>query len=215
MAVSNRNLILVISFLATTSGFAASEAGAEPTLPVESLYEQRTRYVVLQETDLSCGAAALATILRYQHGETLTEREVALGLIAREEYLAQPELVRIRRGFSLLDLKRYTDSLGYAGLAYGGMELGDLIAEAPAIIPIRLFNYNHFVVFRGVLRDSVLLADPAYGNRTMPVERFMKAWTHYAGIGKVGFVVKRRDGLIPPNRLAPRAREFPMFRSGA
>ena len=29
----------------------------------------------MQEFDLSCGAAALATILRYQHGDAVTERE--------------------------------------------------------------------------------------------------------------------------------------------
>ena len=40
--------------------------------------------VVVQKWDLSCGAAALATILTYQHGDPVPEREIATGLIQRE-----------------------------------------------------------------------------------------------------------------------------------
>lgn len=187
-------------------GFASNGVAAGSAGPVESLIERRTAQVVLQESDLSCGAAALATILRYQHGETVTEREVALGLVAREEYLARPGLIRMRGGFSLLDLKRYTDRLGYRGVAYGDMDIADLADSSPIIVPISANGYNHFVVVRGIVDGSVILADPAYGNRTMSVERFRKAWIKYAEIGKVGFVVKRRDGLIPPNQLAVRRR---------
>jgi predicted double-glycine peptidase len=34
-----------------------------------------------------CGAAALATLLNYQHGDPISEREIAKGLIQREEYI--------------------------------------------------------------------------------------------------------------------------------
>lgn len=215
MAASRQTFIPAFVLAAMLTVFGADGAAAKQWSPVASLYEKRTEHVVLQQTDLSCGAAALATILRYQHGETVSERDVALGLIARKQYLEQPDLVRIRQGFSLLDLKRYTDSLGYAGTAYGGLEFDDLVEHAPAIVAIRLFGYNHFVVFRGIVRNRVLLADPAYGNRTLSVKRFTRAWTDYAGIGRVGFVVKRKDGLIPPDRLAPRPAEFTTFGGGA
>lgn len=193
-----------LAFGATLAGFTSNGLAAGSANHVESLYERRTAQVVLQQSDLSCGAAALATILRYQHGETVTEREVALGLVSRKEYLARPDLVRFRGGFSLLDLKRYTDRLGYRGAAYGGMDMSDLAESVPIIVPISANGYNHFVVVRGIVGDTVILADPAYGNRTMPVQRFRKAWIKYAEIGKVGFIVKRRDGLIPPNRMAVR-----------
>lgn len=45
--------------------------------PVRSLLEMRRHNVVVQEWDLSCGAAALTTVLNYQHGDPVTEREVA------------------------------------------------------------------------------------------------------------------------------------------
>jgi predicted double-glycine peptidase len=79
---------------------------------VKSLLEMRQQGVVIQQWDLSCGAAALATILRYEYDDPATEREIARGLINRKEYLANPTLVKSREGFSLLDLKRYVDAHG-------------------------------------------------------------------------------------------------------
>lgn len=184
-----------------------TEASAEP--PVRSLLEMRRENVVLQAYDLSCGAAALTTLLRYQHGDPVTEEEVALSLIDRAEYLREPELIRRQHGFSLLDLKRYTDSRGYHGVGLGQLELADLVRRAPILIAISTFGYNHFVVFRGQLGNRVLLADPAWGNRTMPVGRFERAWIKFPDIGRVGFVVEAPDGKPTRGQLAPRAALFP------
>jgi predicted double-glycine peptidase len=177
---------------------------------VRSLLEMRRDKVVVQQWDFSCGAAALATILNYQHGDPVTEREVAIGLIDRKEYLENPDLVRMRLGFSLLDLKRYVDERGYEGIGYGDLTLKDLIERAPIMVPVDFNGYNHFVVFRGMMRDRVLLADPAYGNRTMTVQHFEDGWLDYPEFGKVGFVVARVDGLAPPNELAPLPDDFVM-----
>lgn len=179
---------------------------------VRSVREMRHDRVVLQEFDISCAAAALCTVLNYQHGERLTEREIALGLIDRQEYIDQPELIRLRQGFSLLDLKRYADGRGYEGIGYGQLTMDNIRSLAPIIVPINVRGYNHFVVFRGEFGDSVLCADPAYGNRTMSRERFERIWLEFPELGRVGFVVQRRDGLIPPNRLTPRPEEFLVLR---
>ena len=61
---------------------------------------------------------------------------------------------------------------------------------APAIVPITTRGYPHFVVVRGRAGDKLLIADPAFGNRTMDVDAFESAWTQ-----NIGFVVRRRDGL--------------------
>ena len=184
--------------------FGALPLSAESGRAVKSLLEMRRENVVVQEWDLSCGAAALTTILNYQHGDPVTEREVALSLIKRDEYIAQPELVVIRQGFSLLDLKRFVDARGYKGVGLGKMTLENLVERAPVIVPISTHGYNHFVVFRGVVGNRVVLADPAWGNRTMLTAKFERAWIDYGEIGKVGFVVERTDGLTPPNALAVR-----------
>jgi uncharacterized protein len=175
---------------------------------VNSLLEMRHENVVIQKWDLSCGAAALATLLRYQLADSVSEREVAKGLISRAEYIARPELVRIREGFSMLDLKRYVETRGYKGEGYGKLEFEDLIERAPIIVPIKSHGYNHFVVFRGARGNRVLLADPAWGNRTMSTERFMRSWIEFPTIGRSGFVALQSDGRPLPNRLTPRLNEF-------
>jgi uncharacterized protein len=176
--------------------------------PVKSLLEMRRENVVIQQWDLSCGAAALATILKYQHGEQVTEKDVAIAMMKREEYIRNPQLLQLREGFSLLDLKRNVDARGYLGNGYGKLQLKDLLEKAPLIVPISVNGYNHFVVFRGVRGDRVLLADPAWGNRTMPVEDFMAHWIEMPSLGRIGFSVQRRDGVEPPNQLMPMAQDF-------
>lgn len=168
--------------------------------------------MIVQEWDLSCGAAALATILNFQHGDPVSEREVALGMMAREEYIENPLLVRIRQGFSLLDMKRFVEQRGYQGVGLGKLDFEDLLDNAPLIVPVNLHGYQHFVIFRGAMGNRILLADPAFGNRTMLRSRFETAWIDFPKLGRVGFIVKRRDGLIPPNQLVPKREDFPTLR---
>jgi len=206
---SKRAFLAAAAGVVVSGGFAAPSAAAQP---IRSVREKRNERVVRQEFDISCAAAALATILNYQHGERLTEREIALVLIDRPEYIEMPELVRLRQGFSLLDLKRYADGRGYEGVGYGRLTYENILALAPIIVPIDSHGYRHFVVFRGELGNTVLCADPAYGNRTMSRARFERIWLEFPELGRVGFVVERRDGLIPPNRLVPRPEEFLVLR---
>jgi predicted double-glycine peptidase len=153
----------------------------------------------------------LATLINFQHGDPVREREVALALIGREEYVAEPMLIVLREGFSLLDLKRYVEGRGYCGRALGGLAFEDLVERAPIMVVIREAGNSHFVVFRGRSGNRVLLADPAVGTRTMPVEQFKKAWVSHGELGHAGFVINRTDDQPPPNRLAPRPEEFLTF----
>ena len=182
------------------------------TRPVQSLIENRQQHVVLQQWDLSCGAAALATILRYQHGVPVTERSVALGLIDREEYIKNPDLVRFRQGFSLLDMRRYVDGLGYEGIGLGQLTLSDLFARAPVIVPVNLQGFPHFVIFRGGTLKTVLIADPAFGNVTMSTDKFLKGWIDYKDIGHVGFIVTKEGSLVPAGKLSVRVLDFVILR---
>jgi uncharacterized protein len=60
--------------LATT---LPSPATADGRGPVKSLLERRQERVVVQKWELSCGAAALATLLNCQHGDRVSERWIA------------------------------------------------------------------------------------------------------------------------------------------
>lgn len=207
-------LIAYLVWLALASGlvFVTTVRADNAAPPVRSVIEMRHQNVVLQQWELSCAAAALATILRYQHGIPVTERSVALGLIDRQEYLANPDLVRIRQGFSLLDLKRYVDGLGYEGIGLGQLALPDLFERAPIIVPVNLQGFPHFVVFRGGTKNVVLLADPAFGNITISKDKFLNGWINYKDIGHVGFVVTQAGALAPPGGLSAHALDFVILR---
>jgi predicted double-glycine peptidase len=172
----------------------ASVERAERDAPVVSLLELRRENVVVQQWDLSCGAAALATLLTYQHGDAVGEKTIAEAMLRSTD----PLRVKVRGGFSLLDLKRFVESRGLAGAGYSDLTLEQLVDLGPAVVPVDLSGYSHFVVFRARVGDRILLADPAYGNRSLDVETFEKAWLKH-----IAFVVSRRDGAAPPNRLGP------------
>lgn len=187
---SRRNVLLGLGSLAC--GLAASPAYAAPlgsdapyVKKVSSFLEFRHRNVVLQRWDLSCGAASLSTLLTYQHEDPVPERDIAETMLKAGD----PERIRTHLGFSLLDLKRYVQGRGYLGEGYGQLGLSDLAELAPAITPIRISTYDHFVVFRGFAKGRAVLADSAYGNRTMLAEGFLRVWRN-----QIGFVVKRPGG---------------------
>jgi predicted double-glycine peptidase len=201
----SRTALIVIAALCFVPPVAAGD-------PVRSLSELRQEKVVQQKFDLSCGAAALATILKYQHGENLSERDVALSLITRKEYILDPGLVQRRQGFSLLDLKRAASAAGYSANGYGKLSFQEMLSKAPIIVPIQTNGYNHFVIVRGVYSNRILLADPAWGNRTMLVDDFVNTWIDYPGFGHVGLTVDRNDGSLPSGDMTAKATDFPFVR---
>jgi predicted double-glycine peptidase len=181
-------------FAGALAGSTAPAAATQPdgAKAVASLTALRDAGVVRQHWDISCGAAAIATLMTYQLGRPVTEREVALGMLHR----TNPYLVRMRLGFSLLDLKRFAVSRGLASTGWANLTLDEALDRAPLITPIRTHGFRHFVVLRGRSGDRVLLADPAFGNRTMRVELFETAWA-----GGLGFVVYDPAEPHPPNRM--------------
>ncbi len=131
---------------------------------------------VKQHYDFSCGSAALATLLDYNMGEHFTEKQVIQGLLT---YGDSREIAR-RRAFSLLDMKRFVAALGYQGAGYKA-EISDLrTLGQPGIVPIKLFGYRHFTVFKGIYRGHVFLADPWRGNISFTIPEFKKIWFEHA-----------------------------------
>jgi hypothetical protein len=175
-------LALVLAFV------APSAAVARPQRAVRSLLELRRERVVQQRWDLSCGAAALSTLLTYDQRDPVTEEEVVAGLLQH----ADPERIRRQGGFTLLDLKRYATARGYDSSGYGNLSLASLATLAPAIVPTVAGGRPHFMILRGFEEGRVLLADPAYGNRIMRPEQFEALWTP-----RVAFVVRRAGGAPP------------------
>jgi uncharacterized protein len=152
--------------------------------PVRSLLELRHEGVVIQQWDTSCGAAALATVLTYALNDPVSERVVAQGMLRRTD----PIKVKVRGGFSLLDMKRFAENRGYHAAGYQHLTLKQLLAMKSPIVPVDQFGDPHFLIVRG-LRDGELdIADPAFGNRTISIERFKRIWKD-----GIGFTVTREE----------------------
>ncbi|MFO7582943.1 C39 family peptidase [Guyparkeria sp.] len=182
------SLVTALLFLATGPTWGATVKfgailphGQMMDKPVISMQERRYQNLVRQKYDFSCGAASLATLLRYAYGLQLDEEIVLAGLMG----VADQEQVRAR-GFSLLEMKLYLEQLGYRGRGYRiDLERLETI-NVPTIVLMDVNGYHHFVVLRHARDGYVHVADPALGNRRYSFEEFIESWpsqTVFAVIG--------------------------------
>ncbi|MEW6703424.1 MAG: C39 family peptidase [Pseudomonadota bacterium] len=139
---------------------------------MEPYSEFKYRNIVRQAYDYSCGSAALVTVMNHYLGIPVSEQQAMEGMLAHGER----EKIIARRGFSLLDMKRYVTTLG--GDAQGfRASLDDLAAlKQPGIVPIDYAGFKHFVVFRGLREGKVYIADPSAGHIVFSAEEFATLW---------------------------------------
>jgi predicted double-glycine peptidase len=161
---------------------------------IHSWKELRDQNVVLQRFDYSCGAGALATLMRYYFGDHVSEEEILIGILGP----MTEEEVRDRqaKGLSLLDLKNYSERRGYqaVGVRLNYASLPKL--AGPVLIHLERKSYRHFAVLKGVRGDRAYLADPSLGNIRLSIDRFAKEWSGIALVlGKQGFGLPREYPL--------------------
>lgn len=177
---------------ATPSAQIGIGSGLRVDPPAVSMKAQRDQNVVKQRFDFSCGAAALATLLRYAFGDPVTEREILaqlFGLLSEEE-----KTLARSTGFSLLHLQRVAQARGYNAQGFR-MEPGQLgRLNGPVLVFIQPRGYKHFAVLRGLRADRVHLADPSRGNIRMPAHAFLDDWLQEDNKGII-FVVEPTTGL--------------------
>ncbi|NQT13591.1 MAG: C39 family peptidase [Planctomycetes bacterium] len=152
---------------------------------VKSWRELQRENVVMQQRDYSCGAAALATLIRYHWGDEVTEIQLLVEVVR----MLTPEEMkeRIKNGLSLTDLRRLAVRSGYLA-TIGRLEFEKLReVKVPLIVGITVNDFDHFVVYRGTDGQYVYLADPARGNVRTPIPEFLRQWQKNA----VLVVVKR------------------------
>jgi predicted double-glycine peptidase len=178
--------------------------------PIRSWRELRDQDVVLQRFDYSCGAAALATLMRFYFGDDVSEAAILVGILAPMS--ADEVRDREANGLSLLDLKVYAERIGYqaVGVRLDYESLPRLMG--PVLVHLEPEGYRHFAVLKGVRGDRVFLADPSRGNVRLPVDRFAKQWSGVALVlGKQGFglpqsspLALENQELVPNETLAAR-----------
>jgi predicted double-glycine peptidase len=128
--------------------------------------------VVMQGFDYSCGAAALATLLKHYFGDAVTETDILRDILAHLDKKTLEE--RKEDGLSLLDLKEYAERHGYqaAGVRLKPDALPTL--KGPILVYLETPEFRHFAILRGMREDRVYVADPARGNVRQPVDRFLR-----------------------------------------
>ena len=200
--------LFVLALVASPAG-RAGEVRFDGVLPngapyvrnVESMQEGRYRNMVRQHTDYSCGAAALATVLRYAYHLNVDETTVIQGMMGVAD-----EAVVKQRGFSLLDIKHYVESLGMRGRGYRINEARLRSLRVPGLVLMDVRGFRHFVVLKQVRGNIVELADPMLGNRSMNLPDFLAAWPSRAVFVVIGNEFDRNTVLLQPtDRASARA----------
>ncbi len=147
----------------------------------KSYWSIRTKNIVMQKLDYSCGSAALATILTYYLDDKTAESSIISYLLNHGDLKA----IIKRKGFSLLDLKEYAQHKGFVAQGYR-MDMKSLFdMKSPVLLPIVINGYRHFVIYAGYRDGRMFLLDSKFGSVTMFPSVFKKAWYAYENVGLV------------------------------
>lgn len=168
---------------------------------VKSIKQLKMQGIERQTLDYSCGAAALSILLKDYFGDSYEEKDILADIIFR---LSSDEMTdRIKDGFSMLDLKRVAERLGYD--AQGIMLPIEATSKlpGPVIILLRRKTLNHFVVLKGVVDGRAFIADPARGHLRVPLYELQQEWQgETLVIGRDNFgLPSKHDLAIPSGHL--------------
>ena len=156
--------------------FATNQAIALGLNDFDKATDNQKTNVIMQRLDASCGLAALATVLRYQFGQDVTEESLILELDTLE-----PDEKRLVEGLSLRDIQQLANNHGlYASWKKVSIDgLGMLSKKRPVIIRFMVNKYTpHFSVLKknGVEQDLLYLADSSFGNITIKRGDLINRW---------------------------------------
>jgi predicted double-glycine peptidase len=180
-AVALAGCMLCASGHAQASIDTSTLAGVPLTKTVRSMKDIRYSHIVNQQFDYSCGAAALATLLKYGYGIDIPETE----LIRRMMVFSTPDVV-VKNGFSMLDMKKFVETIGLRGRGFRVTADALQHLQIPVMVLMNISGYEHFVIVKHAQDGRVFIADPALGNRIVLEEDFTKTWNGlvFAVLGK-------------------------------
>lgn len=142
----------------------------------------RYERVVGQTSWVTCGPAAVATLLTHFLGIHQSEQDVLRAIARGEmggEIPAEFDAPLRLEGYSMLDLKRALAAYGVESAGYGLSEevLKEYFDQGGLPVIVHLAKPRaHFAVLVGYVGDQVILGDPSFGERTISrsdlVERY-------------------------------------------
>lgn len=196
-----------------------------PALGIEN-YNQFTRpktyndlkysRTVRQERDFTCGAAALATILKYHYDMPVTEYMIMSMIL--ERYSFEQWKQKVKDGLSFEDLIFVAKKLGFEAVAATIALQETEKLGAPVIIQLDMNKSDHFVVLRKKTAEFAYLSDPITGNMTLDQKEFkekfrgaiLAVWPSYATDGLRSVLSTVRDP-VSVNRALESTIRLPMI----
>lgn len=130
--------------------------------------------ITKQNLDFSCGIASLATIFNNHFKEKVTESDL-IDEFSKIKNIPKEKIEKTEK-YSLLDLKKITESRGYRaeGLALNFESLKKI--KPPFIAYIVPQGNDHFTVVKSIDEKFVHLADPSWGSMKIIHNRFIEIW---------------------------------------
>ncbi|BAV75054.1 hypothetical protein TRE132_30650 [Pseudomonas chlororaphis subsp. aurantiaca] len=204
MRIATLSILLCLAGLtqAAQMPVAALPGGNLVYKQVQSVRERKFADLVEQKTDFSCGAAALATVLRQAYWLDVDEEHIIKGMLAN----ADQNLVRTQ-GFSMLDMKRYLESIGMRARGYRIPPEKLQAVTIPVVVLMEIRGYKHFVVMQRAQEDWVYIGDPVLGHKRYSHEDFVKGWNGIVfaiigpGYDKANALLSPPDPLTAKNKL--------------
>ena len=167
MNINNALLVLSLSMAATQvlAGSLQQRIDSRQNFDhdVTPWSETHNQGVVRQKLDASCGAAALATILKNYYGLDVTEEDM-MRAAEKKEWFSFADMVVVLKDYDFKGV----------GIALSFEQLKKI--NVPAIVFIKTRSLPHFAVLRSIGDDHVVLADPAHGNNRYPIDKFLEKW---------------------------------------
>ncbi|AZI13535.1 C39 family peptidase [Avibacterium paragallinarum] len=132
-----------------------------------SSYNELKNFNVIRQTKTnSCGAAALATMLKYKfHLSEINEDVILSKMKNKNEEASFFELAKISKTFNINAI----------GISLTLKELLNIKQPVIAYVNNNL-NNDHFVIINGIINKELLISDPAIGNYSLRASDFEKIW---------------------------------------
>ena len=195
-----RKYKILLIFISMTGTLLSGASATSPT-PYRPL---RYTHVTGQIDWYTCGAAAVSTLLTYYYGDEVSEQEVLEVAFAATQESGKDPL----EGLTALSLKRAMQQRDYQVKAYR-VNLEQLVdyfqrGGLPVVAHVTKPQL-HFLVISGIVPDprtqrpQVLLADPSWGRRIIPLEELV-TYKGFSGVILIA-VPKSQEQLEEVRRL--------------
>lgn len=191
--------LAVLCTVLATAWIPCPAYSVEPYVKLKSLKTLQMRDIKRQTLDYSCGTAALSILLTSYFGDEYKEQTLLADITFR---LSQEEMLkRMVDGFSMLDLKKTANGLGYDAEGVILPQEAVTALKGPVIILLKNEEANHFVVLQGVSDRRAFIADPSRGHLRVPLYELFQQWHGETLIlGREGFGLPKDHPLaIPTN----------------